>query len=225
MKNQLYILTILLALSIQAKAQSEKTSFGIYAGVNLQNFNGEDASGDKLSNTLVPRFTVGINAAIPLAPSFYFQPGLQFISKGTKGPVSFNDNNGSQTITREINLNYIEVPLNLVFKPTLGPGRIILGLGPYVGYSFSGKAKFTDTSEPFDIKIKYEKTVPNDDANNLIYFKPLDVGANFFVGYELSNGLSLVLNSQLGLININSDTNTELANKNTGFGVLIGYRF
>jgi hypothetical protein len=230
MKNRLYVSIILFAFSIlNAEAQNNsslgKPSFGIYGGINFQNINGNDDSGTKLSNSLVPRFTVGINGQIPIAPSFYFQAGLRFISKGTKGPVEYNDNAGTRTITREIVMNYLEIPLDLVFKPMLGNGNMILGFGPYIGYSFSGKAKFTGSSAPADTKIQFEKTVPSNESNNLIYFKPLDVGADFFVGYELNNGISIILNSQLGLININSDTNTKLTNKNTGFGLLVGYSF
>lgn len=233
MKYKIYLSILLFAFSITINAQndlpasnsSRGTSFGIYGGVNFQNINGTNASGNKLSNSLVTRFTVGIQGEIPIAPDFYVQTGLKFISKGTKGPMPYNDNEETRTITREITLNYLEIPLNLVFKPTLGTGHILLGFGPYVGYSISGKAKFTGTSPPADTKIQFEKTVPANDDNNLIYFKPLDIGGNFFVGYELRNGFSLTLTSQLGLVNINSKTPTQLTNKNTGFGLLLGYTF
>jgi len=202
-----------------------KATFGIYGGINFQNINGKDASGGKLENSLVPRFHFGVNGEIPIAPEFYFQVGLQFISKGTKGPVVYNDNNASHTINREIKMNYLETPLHLVYKPLLGLGHLILGFGPYIGYSIGGKAIFSENSAPSNTDLEFVKTVPANDINNLIYFKRMDVGSDFFVGYEFQNGLNFVLNSQLGLININSNTSSKLANKNTGFGLTVGYRF
>lgn len=233
MKNILVSITVFLAFTFIAKAQADneamspqgKSSFGIFGGLNFQNINGKDDAGNKLTNSLVPRFNIGINYEIPIAPEFYFQPGLQFITKGTKGTVMYSNNSETHAITREIKMNYIEMPLNLVFKPLLGTGHLILGFGPYVGYSMGGKAKFTGTSAPSDADIQFAKTAPTSDANNLIYFKRLDVGADFFVGYEMQNGLNLLLNSQLGLVNINSTTPSKLAEKNTGFGLALGYRF
>lgn len=230
MKNILYISILLLALSSYTIAQDNNSAlgrptFGISGGVNFQNFNGKDDAGDKLSNSLITGFNVGIHGEIAIAQDFYFQVGLRFITKGTKGPVNYTDNNGTREITRKITLNYLELPIHLVYKPLLGNGHLLLGFGPYVGYSIGGKAKFTGTNVPADANIKFEKAIPSDGSNNLIYFKRLDVGGDIFVGYELQNGLSIVLNSQLGLININSDTSTELSNKNTGFGLSLGYRF
>jgi len=94
-----------------------------------------------------------------------------------------------------------------------------------VGYAVGGKALFEGTNAPDDTNIDFRSTVSNTDPNNLIYFKRMDVGGNFFVGYELKSGLNFSLTSQLGLVNINSKTTSKLANQNTGFGLAIGYRF
>lgn len=231
MKTKYIISCLLLTYVSQLSAQDNtsnatmgKPSIGIYGGINFQNINGKDDAGDKLTNSLVTRYHFGVNGEIPIAPEFFFQIGLQYIGKGTKGSVVYNDNNGAHTITREIAMSYIEMPLHLAYKPLVGRGHLILGFGPYLGYSISGKAKFSGNSAPSDADIDYQKTVPAGATNNLVYFKKPDVGADFFVGYEFFNGLNLVLNSQLGLININAETSTKLTNKNTGFGLSVGYR-
>jgi hypothetical protein len=223
---RVYAFAAVAAICSQAGAQDDgKTSFGIYAGVNFQNINGTSDAGVKLKNSLVTRFNGGVNVNIPIAPEFYMQPGLQFISKGTKGTVSYFDGSNTRQITRTLNMNYLEVPVNLVYRPLLGSGHFMLGFGPYVGYCIGGKAKFSGTNPPADAELQFAKTFPASEPNNLVYFKRMDVGANFFFGYELQSGLNFVFNSQLGLININSETNTELSNKNTGFGLTAGYRF
>ena len=208
-----------------------QASFGIYGGINFQNINGKDAAGTKLENSLVTKFHIGVNEEIPIAPEFFFQVGLQFIGKGAKGPIpyTYTDLAGSHTttVTREINMNYLEIPLNLVYKPLVGKGHFILGGGPYVGYAISGKAKFTGSPAPSDRDITFTKTTPDGDGNNLANFKHLDVGGNFFFGYQFLSGFNMIFNSQLGLIDINSDVNdanNKTSNKNTGFGLSLGYR-
>ncbi len=206
-------------------AEMGKNSFGLYGGVNFQNINGSDAGGNKLSNKLVTRFNVGINEEIAVAPEFYLQLGLQYTGKGTKGPVVYTDGSGAHNITREIKLNYAELPINLLFKPLLGAGHLMIGFGPYFSYCFGGKALFSGNDAPADANIQFVKTAPSSDANNLVYFKRMDVGANAFFGYQFHSGFNVVFNSQLGLVNINSTTASKLANKNTGFGLAVGYRF
>ena len=51
----------------------------------------------------------------------------------------------------------------------------------------------------------------------------MDIDANFLLGFEHNSGFNLILNSQLGMEN--SNTNSKLANKNTGFSLTLGYRF
>jgi len=228
MKNTIILIAAFTALSFQVEAQTaegSKARFGIYGGVNFQTINGKDANGTTLENSIITKFHAGINEEIPLAPDFKFQVGVQYIGKGAKGDFVYNTNGKDVLITREINLSYIEVPLNLVYKPLLGTGNLILGFGPYVGYSFGGKAKFSGTDAPADRDVNFTKTAPANELNNLANYKPLDVGSNFFFGYELRNGINFVFNASLGLININSQTTNKLAEKNTGFGLSLGYRF
>lgn len=225
MKKSILLVLLFSTCQYLAFAQESQIKFGIYGGANMQNINGTNDAGVILKNTLVPKFVFGMNLTYMIAPEFYLQPGLQYIGKGTKGTMPFIDNNGPHTITRQLNLNYIEMPINFIYKPLLGSGHLLLGFGPYLGYCIGGKALFSGSPEVTEEKLVIGKTVPNNQTNNLTYFKPLDVGANFLVGYEFQNGLQFILNSQLGLINVNSDNASSLSNKNTGFGLLVGYQF
>lgn len=228
MKNKIQILLAftLLGLTSFAQTDSEKRfSFGVYGGLNFQNINGTNPKGDALTNNLVPRFTLGVNEEIYIAPEFYFQIGLQYITKGSTGNVDYTEFLITRSVTRELNLKYIEMPLNLLYKPLVGSGKLILGFGPYVGYCIGGTAVFSGNSAPNNADLKIQEDAPNNETNNLIYFKTMDIGANFMVGYQIANGINLTLNTQLGLVNINSNSSSSLANKNTGFGLNLGYRF
>lgn len=232
MKNRIQIILIFTLFSLTSFAQSDaeisigdRFTFGIYGGINFQNINGTNTNGNALSNSLVPRFTLGINEEIYVAPEFYVQIGLQYITKGTTGNVDYKDLLITRSVTRELNLKYFEMPINLLYKPLVGKGKLILGFGPYIGYCIGGTAVFSGNSATEDTDLKIQEDVPNNENNNLIYFKTMDIGANFLVGYQLANGINLTLNSQLGLVNINSNSSSSLANKNIGFGLILGYRF
>ena len=210
MKTKLFSLILIFILSgSMAFAQGpvgSKTSFAVLGGVNLQNLNGKDVNGNKLENDMLIGFHAGVNLQLPVAPEFYFQPGLLFSTKGAK--IS----------TTSYKLSYIELPLNFVYKALVGNGYFMLGFGPYVAYGIGG----TD--------IEFKKTVETGDSDAIKYFKPFDAGANLFFGYELPAGLFLQLNTQLGLLDINPEDNritgdNESTLKNTGYGISLGYRF
>jgi len=219
MKTRLIsVLVALMLTATFATAQDNgKMSFGILGGLNFQNLNGKDIVGDKLENDMKIGYHIGANVRIPIAPEFYFQPGILFSTKGAK------DNSTSPANT--INLSYIEMPLNLVYKGLLGTGYIILGLGPYFGYGIMGNVKSDDATTD----IEFTNTVEITDPLTVPYYKAFDAGGNLFFGYELANGISAQMNVQLGMVKINPEykilSEDKSSIKNTGFGFSLGYRF
>lgn len=203
------------ALALSTKAQ-ETTTFGVRAGVNFQNINGEDENGDDLDFKLKTGFHVGVNAEIPVAPDFYVQPGVLFSTKGAKSDIDDS----------KVKLSYIEVPINFLYKPMLGNGKLLLGIGPYVAFAVRGK--FSD-ADGDDTDIEFEKEVTFTQASIKPYLRRFDAGGNLLVGYEFSNKFSAQLNAQLGMVKINpeitDDPDDDTKWKNTGFGISLGYRF
>ncbi len=212
MKNRIFSIFLILVLSasVAIAQENSKMSFGILGGVNFQNLNGKLSSGDKLENDMLLGFHGGVNVQIPIAPEFYFQPGLMFAIKGAKNTYTIL---GSE-FTDETKINYIEVPLNLVYKGALGNGFVMLGFGPYVAYGISGKQIFEGNSLTFERGVDYNA---------------FDAGANIFFGYEMASGIFLQLDTQFGMLNVNPEDGNSSGNnstaKNTGFGLSLGYRF
>ncbi|MEN8230441.1 MAG: porin family protein [Bacteroidota bacterium] len=198
MKTKLLTVSILLLSALALCAQGDqKMAFGVQAGVNIQNLNGQDILGNKLDNSLATGFHAGVNVMIPVAPDFYFQPGLQFSQKGAKNTVVAVDIN--------YKISYVELPLNLLYRGALGNGYVLLGFGPYVGYAVKATSVVGDTKTDMDIKA-------------------LDAGAGIYAGYETGMGLYLQLNTQYGLLNMNPNDDDSVM-KNVGFGLSLGYRF
>lgn len=214
MKSKVLLLALATtALSLTSKAQDDaKTTFGVRAGVNFTNITGDDQD-----NKMKAGFNIGANAEIPVASEFYLQPGLLFTTKGAKA----DEGDG------KLNLSYLEVPINFLYKPTLGDGKLLLGFGPYVGFGIGGK--FKDGDDEMDVKFKNDVKASDVDLTDpKIFLKGLDFGGNLLVGYELSSKLSFQLNAQLGMSNLNPKVEGEKPDdkaKNVGFGISVGYRF
>lgn len=198
MKTGIIIATFLTFVSIASIAQSP-VSWGLRGGVNFQNLNGKNETGGKLDNKLKVGVNAGITADIPVAaPDYFVQTGLLFSTKGAKIEAG--------SFKNKINLSYLEIPITFLYKPVVGEGRLLLGVGPYLGYAVGGSADIGDVS--FD-----------DD------FKRFDAGGNLLFGYMFTPKISAQLNAQLGLVNIGQNTVGESTIKNTGFGVSLGYHF
>lgn len=224
MKNKnLILIVILVMFGFSAASQSEGVTFGLRGGVNFQNMNGKDVEGDKLELDMVLRFNAGVVVEIPVAPEIYFQSGLLYTTKGAK-----SENFQGTNMAAEYNLAYVELPLNLLYKAVLGDGHFLLGFGPYLAYGVGGNAKYTIGNTSTEEKIKFAKEYSSANPYGA-YIKHLDYGGNLFFGYQLSNGILLQLNTQLGMAKINADNttypNSESSFKNTGFGLSLGYMF
>ncbi|HET7896332.1 MAG TPA: porin family protein [Flavisolibacter sp.] len=215
---------VLSALVLSASAQQRTvsmtrnngTTIGIHGGVNFFNINGKTADGVELNNKLKTGFTAGADVQLPLGGGSYLAPGVSFIQKGTE------TENGIKTT-----LNYVEVPVNFLYKPIVGTGNLVLGFGPYIGLGVGGKVTNADGSTADVVFDKhYDRTLPA----STVQLRKTDAGANFIAGYEFANKLSLNLKAQLGLKDINPDmgstnSNDQTRYRNTGFGASLGYRF
>jgi hypothetical protein len=206
MKMRIVIVAVLAFLVTANGFAQEDISLGVRAGVNFQNLTGKYSNGDKYSNKLIAAFNGGANVEIPVATDFYVQPGLLFSTKGAKTKDGLDS---------KINLSYLELPVNFLYKPELGNGKLLIGFGPYAALAVGGKYKIGSTKT---------NVVFGKDPGKI---KRLDAGANFLAGYEFSNKLSFQLNSGLGLVNLTNRTpgDGKSSLKNVGFGVSAGYRF
>lgn len=215
------ILMLAAPLAIAQSTEKGKMSFAILGGVNLQNLTGTDHSGTKLANDMLLGYHGGVNIQIPIAPEFYFQPGLLFSTKGAK--------NTSGSLTTTTKVSYIELPLNLVYKGKLGNGYVMVGFGPYAAYGIGGKVTTTGGSVEVKTDVAFQNVVELTDPLLTTYFKSLDAGGNIFAGYEMAAGLFFQLNTQFGMLKTNPDnkwfTDDKAAVKHTGFGLSLGYRF
>lgn len=216
----------LIVLGFVATAQDkQKVSFGFRGGFDYQNINGKNQQGDPLKFDMVPRFNAGVVIEIPIANQFFVQPSVLYTTKGAEAKTNYP----GLGMATEFNLAYIEVPLNFLYKPTLGKGNLILGGGPYVAYGIGGDVTYTTDGNSQSEKIEFNEEFTSANSLDQKYFKPLDYGGNLLFGYQFAGGFSAQLNAQLGIAQIKAkntlDPNSKVEFRNTGFGISVGYLF
>lgn len=184
-------------------------SFGIKVGPNFSSVTTK-LSGSKETSNLLTSVSGGVYVNLPLAPEFYLQPALLFEQKGGKKVYGSH----SDELFR---LNYLTLPLNFTFAPAVGRGQWLVGFGPYFGYGLSGthSGSFADSLFTFSHD-------PFSGDNGL---KRFDAGLDVLIGYQLASGINFGIQSELGLVNLlkNGDSNNSF--RNTSFQVTIGYTF
>jgi hypothetical protein len=213
MKPGKYFFISILVLLTGATGFSQEIRPAILGGVNFQNITGKNQTGGTLENTFLPGFHLGANVLMPITPEIGFQPGIIFSVKGAEF---------AETPETKYRINYLEVPLNLVYRGAAGNSSVYFGFGPYAAFALGGQVSVAGV----EADLKFD--------NDILLWNPqvirrFDAGANIFAGYELGAGLFLKINGQLGLTKINPEADfipgDNRSWKNLGFGISAGFRF
>lgn len=217
MKRLVLSLLAVAGLGFAASAQTEKpVTFGVKAGVAFPNMTISSGS-TSVSFDAKTSFYVGGTAEFAVSDVISIQPGLTFISKGTKlnNSFGFEDSEFGTTEKVTLNFNYLELPVNVLANFKLnGSGKIFVGAGPYFAYVLNANGKYGSIKE--DIKFGKDESE----------FKRTDFGLNFLAGYQLNNGLNIHAGYGLGLSSItDADISDEVTFKNKVFTVGLGFSF
>ncbi|UCJ06555.1 PorT family protein [Chitinophaga pendula] len=189
-----------------------QVKFGIVAGPQFSSYTTKANGQSKETSKLLTSVRAGITVDLPLADEFYIGTGLLYSGKGGQDKAGSN-------ISFKSRLSYLQLPINFLFKPEVGSGNLVLGVGPYIAYGLGGKHEGN-----FAGLVNVERKAFDDEAG-AAKLKRFDAGAGLVVGYELKGGLNFGLNADLGLVNAYDNTDNGRRWKNTSFGVSVGYKF
>lgn len=214
-------LFLMLILSVsrtgaQDSGNNEKgIAFAVESGLNLRNFYGNNSSGESLEYNLTPGFNIGFSVKKRLAGDFYFETGLFYTTRGASQEIL-------EDVTRKYRLSYLEIPAGILYRPGLGEGHLLLGIGPYIAFGVSGEQ---NDGQYGTLPARFMKKADLSEPA-YVYFRPFDAGGRIYSGYELNNGLYFHMNAVLGILKINSwYLDDKASKKNIGFGISGGYRF
>jgi len=209
--NKLLIIVVAFTMTTKSFAQ---VKYGIKAGLNLANMLEKDDD-DTYSDDYLMKigFHLGGTAEIPISEKFSVQPGLLFSTKGFKMKIDGIDG-FYEAMNINVNLNYLEIPINAIYKIELGSSKLCINAGPYLGYALSGIVSVDDDSESIDIG--------SSDDDDL---KALDYGFNIGAGIEINDAITIGLQYGLGLGNLSIDTDNGYKLNNRVIGISVGYMF
>ncbi|WP_020607204.1 outer membrane beta-barrel protein [Spirosoma spitsbergense] len=170
-------------------SSSKKTRFGLLAG-------GQSAIISFDGSTEGTKSIFGFRGGLLFDRSFSSAVSLrtQFLYS-SKGASSISSN-------RSLNVNYLEIPFDFLYKIETSGAQFLLGGGGYFGTLLN--AKFG----------------PNDAAK---LFTKQDAGVRVSGWVDFSSGLTLNAFYNVGLLDINSGLSSRERWKNQTFGVGIGY--
>ena len=213
------ILFTICVATISAGAFAQNVSFGLKGGIN---FSDQSNSGSNAFNSSSKTgFQVGTVADIAIH-QFSIQPGLYFITKGYGFnpivPLYYNGSqNGTSTTKATVNLNYLELPVNLLYRIKFAPGmNLYFGAGAYLGYGLSGKIKASYGGSSSETNISFG-------SGGSDRYKNPDYGVNFIVGQRIKH-IFLDVNYSLGLANLAEDDQYYKFH-NRSLGLSVGYWF
>lgn len=159
-----------------------------------------------------------------LKSKFYAQPGVLFYNKGRK---FFSNYDTAQydyfSITKKQFINYVDIPLNLVYKiPLSSKTKFFIGGGPYLSFFYNGSEKTETYLKTGKFQTDENTDLPVGDGPGK--YKTFDIGVNATAGIEFKN-IFIAGNFSHGLTDMYSATyNGSFKNQIVGatLGIFIG---
>lgn len=215
------LLSALLALTTTAQAQR----IGIRGGVSFatqQRY--EYSSSSTESNENILQFHAGLTTEWKLNDRLVLQPALLFARKGVKASWSGLTSIGQSTWTFTDRLSYLTLPVPLVLKLKAGPGKAIIGAGPYAGLLLAG----TRTNTGFRRYLGFDATQKfslGDGGVGKGFYKAFDAGASFQAGYEFADRFFFIATYDIGLVNVQDFGNDDEYCRNRSLNLGTGMYF
>lgn len=193
---------------------------GIEAGYNISQFSERGDNQQYYHLSTINGFNVGIVAEEKLKKHFFVQTGLSYTKKGSETSTTQFATNGPSTTLK---LDYIQLPLNLVYKVKLNQSiTALLGAGLSGAFGIHGTEKGTNKDANGNItgvdnKVKFSNNTTQVD-NNTTYIKPFDLGYNVLAGVEWKSfQLKATLNN--GFTSLKPTGSTTFRNNVYGFSL------
>jgi len=183
-------------------------------GMNLNELN--KLSDHGVLHPFASGIRVGAMANIGLGAGnvFALQPGLLYTLKTDERKSSALTGAGPIYATTNTTRQYLEVPVNIVYKfgDLVGQPRFMVGAGPYISYLINRRDKFRSTAGD---ENKVTKT-------NLDFNKP-GYGIGGFVGYQMPRGFYVKAGIEMPLVDVMQYDLNNTSSGNYYYTASVGY--
>lgn len=214
-RNILLIVALLLVHATTAQVRFGLKAAFVGANMELETNNSREY--------MLPAFQGGFLTDIPLTKWLAVQPALLYSMKGYRTrPEAATGNYYFVAVYR---YNYLELPVNFLYKGKVGDGKILVGFGPSLAYGIGGKATYMQNGTKADTKkIRFDGDGNTENDAGEIHANPIDIGANMLVGYEFNNpGFILTAGYTAGLLDVSPNENKKRLDRS--FNISFGYLF
>ncbi len=189
--------------------QAQEIKYGLKCGLNIATLNVSGESSPSMSS--IVNFNFGAFAEFKINKKMAFQPELIYSVQGSKYSQVVDFEGNLYDTNNTLKFAYFNVPLMFKYYPQ---SKFYFEAGPQLGFLTSAKV---------DVDVVGFGS-GSDDVKE--FFKTIDFGMNFGLGYNLSKVVFANARYNFGLTNI-ADTepgdNTKM--KNSVFSISLGYIF
>lgn len=213
------ILTIaVMTIVFAANGFAQDYTLGVRVGMNVANILGDFSDADYSAKL---GLKAGIVGCFNLDGDFYLEPGIYFAPKGAKKEYKDIAGNNIKDI---YNLNYLEIPVNAVYKYEINSNLTVRGFaGPYFGFGMFGRHKYEVNGSAKD-KDGGKKQKAFSSKATECNFQQFDFGMNIGGGLEFSV-CYLGIQYGMGFLNFNSKNDKDYKMRNGVFAVEFGVNF
>ncbi|WP_301930168.1 outer membrane beta-barrel protein [Ferruginibacter sp.] len=221
---------LILAAIILAARVDGQIKLGVQAGPTLTNAVRKwGESGTKVKQNTINKlgYIFGVVATVPVNSSLFFQPGLNFGKEGYKMDLFNASDTSNFYFMSDEKVNFLEVPLDLIYHISAKKGLFYFGAGPVIGHGLSGKYEdMSGSSGPGQHPsstssiIKFNRQQSWSDG--VEHRKPVMLSANLLVGYQMRRGLFINIEYKYGLRNVGPAYGSLTYNS---LGVQLGFQF
>lgn len=221
-------IVLLIVLAFPGTVASAQASLGFKGGYVFSDLDfGNNAGVPAARSHGRTTWQAALMLNVPLGvPGLYLEPNLGFVRKGASfsgGPKLVGPGGASGT-GQSLLLDYLELPVNAVYKFPLSFGKLAIGAGPYAAYGLGGRFNYaleggsaTSTAASKDVIFS------NAYSDTNINVARWDAGLNGMLSLEFNNYLVLGANYSYGLANINRSGFGDMHNRYVGvtLGILL----
>ncbi|MES2733304.1 MAG: porin family protein [Bacteroidota bacterium] len=214
MKKSNVVCILLFVLLTTSSAMAQQVRFGIRAGLNVADWQGDaaqsvnnllDLTNGYASKQARQGFHAGVYASIPLTAHFTLEPGVQYSQKGTRLLGNFTSEaldllNVKATVTNQA--SYLDVPVMAKFY--LAKGLHFYG-GPQVSFLLSNQVNTKASVLGFSLLNRNFDVTDN--------FRRVDLALVGGVGYRFDNGFNLNVGYDYGLNTLDQRGNINTYNR------------
>ena len=220
--NRKRILSLAIAMAIGTAAISQ-LSIGVHATGNLSTAN---TSIENLPNGFQKTARIlpgaGILVEYSVSDNFSLQSGANYRKNGVTLKFDLPVEGTVMNVEMSTDLNYIQVPLNALYKTNGSSIQFFAGAGPYVGYGISGKNKISATVDGGIEVMEEEVDAFKKEEDGGAGMKRFDFGGQALAGIKFGKYYA-VLSYQAGFANLTKSEGSDEKYNNRGAQLTLGY--